>query len=125
VPGDGAKVPPLRFHTDRVRIVILDRRARRQNAQSPRRWFPGMTCAICGEGIRQWQAFNHDHQLPMAKGGAKGRKNKQYTHVLCNSVKGDRYPFSLRTQAEREAVRNRVRPETYAKLQRIWAGETA
>ena len=92
---------------------------------SARRWRPGLTCSICGELIRRWQAFNHDHVVPMSLGGRKGKANKQLTHLLCNSVKGDRYPFSMRTPTERAAVRRWVKPETYQRLLRVWAGEAA
>ncbi len=104
-------------------MVVLGQPARPHGALSPRRWFPAMTCCICGERVRQWQPFSFDHIIPMAKGGPKGRRNKGFAHVLCNSVKGDRHPFSLRTPAEREAVRAWVRPETYARLLLVWAGQ--
>jgi hypothetical protein len=86
-------------------------------------WFPGMTCSICGTPIRQWQWFNWDHDIPMARGGRRGRANKRYAHLLCNSVKGDRWPFSLRTPEERRAVQALVHPRTYQRLTRIWRGE--
>ncbi len=120
------RASPLRIRTHRppLRIVVFEGQwTQRDNAQNPRRWFPGMACSICGEYIRLWQPFNFDHHVPLAKGGAKGRKNKRFTHVLCNTIKGDRHPFSLRTPAEREAIRPFVRPEVYAKLLRVWAGE--
>lgn len=106
----------------RLRYVILDRAARKNGVQSPRRWYPGMACAICGEAIRRWQEFNHDHQVPLSKGGAKGRKNKTFTHVVCNTVKGCKHPFSLKTPAEREAIREQVKPQTWAKLVVAWNG---
>ncbi len=81
-----------------------------------------MMCGICCEFIRPWQPYNIDHEVPMSRGGRRGKINKQYAHQLCNSVKGDRYPFSLRTPEEREAVRALVQPATYCKLQRVWAG---
>ncbi len=87
-----------------------------------RRWHPGMACGICGELIRSWQPFNHDHVVPMSKGGPRGRRNKTFAHLLCNCVKGDRHPFSLRTAADREAARTLVTARTYARLQQIWAG---
>jgi len=58
----------------------------------------------------------------MSKGGRRGKANKTFTHTLCNSVKGDRYPFNLRTPAEREAVRAVVSERTYARLERTWRG---
>lgn len=118
-PGQGSDLP----HSRRIAHIVADRFARKANAQSPRRWFPGMTCSICGEGIRQWQVFNFDHVVPMSAGGARGRRNKRYAHVLCNSIKADRHPFSLRTRVEREAVRARVKPATYARLLDVWAGK--
>ncbi len=107
----------------RIELIIAERFRRKQNALSPRRWHPALTCWICAELIRQWQPFNFDHMVPMSKGGRRGRANKAYTHVLCNSVKGDQHPFFLRTAAEREAVRARVRPDVYRRLERVWAGE--
>lgn len=70
-----------------------------------------------------WQRFNWDHEIPVSKGGRRGRLNRRIAHCLCNSVKGDRYPFSLRTKAEREAFKAHVLPRTYRRLQRIWNGE--
>lgn len=96
---------------------------REVGALSYRRWFPGMTCGICGELIRIWQSFNQDHIVPMSRGGKRGKVNKVYAHCLCNAVKGDRYPFSLRTLADREAVWDLVSERTYDKLMRVWAGE--
>lgn len=99
---------------------------RRKNAALARRvWFPGMTCFICGEPIRPWQLFNRDHIVPMSVGGRRGRENKTYTHCLCNSVKGNRAGFLLRTPQQREAVRAWVKPATYQRLLRTWAGEAA
>ncbi len=95
---------------------------REPGAQSPRLWFPQMRCAICGERVCRWQPFNFDHAVPMSLGGKRGKKNKQFAHALCNSVKNNRHPFSLRTVEEREAVRLLVRPETYSRLQQVWAG---
>jgi hypothetical protein len=109
----------------RVAIVILEPAARQPGAQSPRRWAPGMRCSICGERIHRWQAFNFDHQVPIACGGARGKTNKKPAHLLCNAVKGRRHPFALRTPAQRAAARGIVAPRTYARLQRIWAGHAA
>lgn len=81
-----------------------------------------MACSICGEPVRQWQQFNWDHGVPVSLGGKRGRSNKAYAHCLCNAVKGNRHPFSLRTAAERDAVRARVRPQTWQQLCLIWAG---
>lgn len=106
-------------------IQMVDRFRHNNGALSRRLWYPGMACSICGEPIRPWQLFNRDHVIPMSAGGRKGRENKAYAHVLCNSVKGDRHPFSLRTPAEREAVRALVKPATYERLLRTWAGEAA
>ena len=92
-------------------------------AQHPSRWFLGMTCAICGTPITPWQDFNRDHHIPLSRGGRRGRINKVWAHCLCNSVKGNRHPFSLRTPADREAIRPHVNPRTYRRLERIWAGE--
>jgi hypothetical protein len=89
----------------------------------PRYWRPGAVCPICGEPIRMWQQYNWDHQVPMSQGGARGRKNKYLAHMLCNSVKGNTYPFSLRTPADRAALRARVKPALYARLERVWRGE--
>ncbi len=89
----------------------------------PRHWQPGAVCPICGEAIRMWQQYNWDHQVPMSQGGARGRRNKYLAHLLCNSVKGNSYPFSLRTAADRDAVRARVKPALYARLERVWRGE--
>lgn len=107
----------------RVPIVLLDHIHRAHGALSPRRWYPGMTCSICGERIRQWQPFNFDHAVPISRGGRRGMANKFFAHCLCNAVKGDRYPFSLRTPAEREAVREWVTPRTWRRLVGVWAGE--
>lgn len=88
----------------------------------PEHWRYGMCCCICGSAIQPWQRFNWDHQVPMAKGGRRGRANKDYAHVVCNSVKGDRWPFSLRTEQDRDAVRAWVKPRVWRRLQRIWNG---
>lgn len=85
-------------------------------------WVDGMTCHICGADILQHHPFNYDHVVPMALGGAKGKANKTFTHVLCNMVKGSAYPFFMRTPAERERVRRLVKPSTYARLQLLWIG---
>jgi len=92
-------------------------------AQDPRHWFEGMSCSICGTTVWPWQEFNYDHGQPVSRGGRRGRINKAFAHVLCNSVKADRFPFSLRTAADREAVRRFITPRTFRRLQRIWAGE--
>lgn len=104
---------------------LVEHLASQQNALSPRRWVPGNFCSICGTYIFSVQSFNWDHEIPMSRGGRRGRPNKRFAHLLCNSVKGDRFPFSLRTPAEREAARAFVRPQTYRKLQKIWKGEPA
>lgn len=106
----------------RIELIIAERFRRKQNALSPRRWHPTLACWICGELIRQWQPFNWDHMVPMSKGGRRGRANKTYTHVLCNTVKGDRHPFFLRTVEERAAARALIRPVVYERLLRVWAG---
>lgn len=92
-------------------------------AASLRRWSPGICCQICGEKIFSYQRFNTDHTIPMSLGGRPGKANKALAHVLCNLVKGDRYPFSLRTAQEREEIRRLVREKTWQALCRIWAGE--
>jgi len=79
-------------------------------------------CHICWESIYPWQPLNWDHVVPMAKGGARGVKNKRLTHEICNTVKGDQIDFYLRTEAEREAIRLLVKPATYARLVRAWNG---
>lgn len=96
---------------------------RHSNAQHPRRWHPLLDCSICGELIRRWQPFNFDHEIPMARGGRRGKVNKRPAHQLCNAVKGDRYPFSLRTSQDRLAVQARVTVRTYRRLQAVWRGE--
>lgn len=106
-------------HRFTARVPFL----RNPQAVTPRRWYPGMTCSICGAEIRSYQRFNRDHTIPRAAGGPAGRKNKAPAHVLCNLVKGSRHPFSMRTADEREQVRVRVTPDTWRRLLRIWAGE--
>lgn len=83
-------------------------------------WIPGARCSICGARIWHWQAFNWDHEKPMSLGGARGRRNKALAHVLCNSVKQSRHPFSMKTPEEREAARKLIKPATYEKLQALW-----
>lgn len=107
----------------RIAIVVLEPPARVPGAANPRRWYPGMACHICAEQIRQWQPFNHDHVIPMSLGGRRGKINKAFAHVLCNSVKGNRYPFHMRTAAERAAARTLVTEATYERLERTWRGE--
>lgn len=97
-------------------------RSKDRNATSRRRWVAGSCCQICGERIFFYQRFNWDHIVPMSLGGARGRSNKALSHVLCNSVKGSRHPFSLRTKQEREQIRHVVRDETWLALCRVWAG---
>lgn len=116
-------VPDPSSRISRVERIIADRRRRKMNALSPARWYPGMHCWICWSPITREQRFNFDHKIPMSQGGARGRRNKAYTHVLCNTVKGDRYPFFLRTPAERDAVRQSIRPDLFERLQRLWSGE--
>lgn len=112
----------LRTRDGWVKVATSERFVQPQGALSPRLWFPGMTCSICGTAIRQWQQFNWDHDIPISRGGPRGRRNKRHAHLLCNSVKGNRHPFSLRAPADREAIRVWVKPSTYAKLQQVWAG---
>lgn len=81
-----------------------------------------MVCNICGERIRQWQAWSFDHEVPISRGGRRGKINKKPAHLLCNSVKGDAWPFSLRTPVEREAIRGVVHPRTYDRLVQVWSG---
>lgn len=85
-------------------------------------WIPGVCCSICGERIEQFQAFNWDHELPMSLGGPRGRRNKALAHVLCNSVKQSRHPFSMKTAEEREFIRHYIKKATYAKLVELWSG---
>lgn len=89
-------------------------------ALSPRYWSENLVCCICGSRILRSHPFNRDHIIPMAKGGPRGKVNKAFAHLLCNSVKGDRFPFSLRTPEEREAVRAWVTARTYNKLLWLW-----
>jgi len=87
-----------------------------------RHWQPGTLCMICGEKILPYQAFNWDHLIPMSRGGERGKSNKFLAHAICNAVKGNRWPFFLRTNSERQAVRKRVTPKTWAALMRAWLG---
>lgn len=105
-----------------MRILPTPRERRHPGAASPRRWAPGLSCSICGTPIHRWQRFNWDHVIPMSRGGKRGRSNKAHAHLLCNSVKNDRYPFSLKTDDERARIRAHLRPETWARLLTIWAG---
>lgn len=95
----------------------------RQGAQKLKRWYPGALCSICGEHIHVWQRFNFDHIVPVSRGGKRGKVNKALAHCLCNAVKGAQYPFSMRTPAERDAVRAQVTTRTWRRLNRIWRGE--
>lgn len=81
-----------------------------------------MLCTICGESIRQWQRWSWDHVIPMSRGGRRGKSNKAPAHVLCNCIKGDRYPFAMKTTAERQYIKSRVSPQTWARLCMIWSG---
>jgi hypothetical protein len=92
------------------------------SASNPRHWKPGSLCIICGEKIFPYQRFNFDHLIPMSRGGPRGRSNKYLSHLICNMVKGDRWPFWLRTNSERLAVRKHVKPKTWEALQRAWKG---
>lgn len=94
-----------------------------QIAQPRQSWRDGMFCHICGTAITRVQPWNLDHVQPLARGGRKGKINKAPAHVLCNSVKGDKHPFSLRTEADRDAVREWLKPSTYRKLLRVLSGE--
>src|SRR3954471_3388529 len=93
-----------------------------QDAQPNRRWQPGAVCSICGETIYSYQRFNFDHEVPMFKGGGRGRANKRLAHCICNAVKADRYPFSMRTMQERALVRSMVSESIWALLLRAWRG---
>lgn len=88
-----------------------------------RHWKPNLPCSICGTVIEQWQWFNWDHIVPMSLGGRRGRSNKALAHRLCNSVKGNRFPFSLKTPEEREAARRLVSARVWTYLERVWSGE--
>lgn len=92
------------------------------SVRAKRRWHPSVACRICGESIHLWQRFNFDHFVPVSKGGRKGRINKHLAHSLCNAVKGNRHPFSLKTTAEREQIRPYLREQTWLALCRIWDG---
>ncbi len=91
------------------------------SVRAKRRWRPHLLCRICGCTIHMWQRFNFDHRVPLSKGG-RGRVNKHLAHSLCNAVKGNRHPFSLRTETDRARLRPFVRTETWDALCRIWAG---
>lgn len=97
---------------------------RQAGSLDPRTWKPGMVCSICGEFIRRHQGFNLDHEIPISRGGRRGKINKRIVHVICNAVKGSRYPFSLRTAEERAAVRSLVQDKTFRRLAMVWAGGT-
>lgn len=92
------------------------------NSVHRRRWKPGSVCIICGEKIYSYQRFNWDHLIPMAKGGHRGRSNKFLAHAICNAVKGDQWPFWLRSNEERQRVRNGVSDRTWQALLRAWYG---
>lgn len=79
-------------------------------------------CDICWESIYPWQDINWDHVIPMAQGGARGGKNKRLTHSICNTVKGSRLNFTLRTVEERDALHDVVKTSTWVKLLRAWSG---
>lgn len=85
-------------------------------------WKSGAVCIICGERIHLFQQFNYDHLIPVSRGGQRGRENKYLAHVICNSVKGNQWPFWLRSRAEREKTRTVVRHQTWLALCRAWAG---
>ncbi len=109
----------------RIAVIVLEPPERVHGSLSPRRWAPNLRCGICGEKIHRWQPFNVDHVVPMSLGGKRGKTNKVFAHLLCNSVKGNRHPFSLRTPSEREAVRALVSPVTYERLRRTWSGQSS
>lgn len=98
-------------------MTVTDHRA-----TSRRHWKPGSICVICGEKIYSFQQFNWDHLIPMSRGGQRGRNNKYRTHVICNAVKGNKWPFWLRTENEREQVRRKVREKTWLALCAAWEG---
>lgn len=85
-------------------------------------WREGLDCSICGSPITALQSCNWDHDPPRSRGG-RGRRDRNLAHCLCNAVKGDQHPFSLRTPEQRAAIATRVTARTYRRLQRIWAGE--
>lgn len=90
--------------------------------RAKRRWKRGLCCRICGCTIHMWQRFNFDHSVPVSRGGRRGRINKHLAHSLCNAVKGNRHPFSLKRPEEREQIRPYLREQTWLALCRIWAG---
>lgn len=81
-------------------------------------------CDICWESIYPWQDINWDHVVPRSQGGARGARNKRLAHSICNTVKGSRLNFTLRTKPEREALRLQVKATTWTRLERAWHGQS-
>lgn len=66
----------------------------------------GKTCHICGgeinlkaprgQGEPGWEYSLHfDHVIPLSKGGTHTIRNVKPAHGICNSMKGNKYPFYL------------------------------
>jgi len=52
-------------------------------------------CGICG-GWVFWEEATRDHIIPVAGRGSDTKQNLQLAHSRCNSMKGRRFPFTLR-----------------------------
>jgi 5-methylcytosine-specific restriction enzyme A len=48
----------------------------------------GFRCHICGQGYIRGQAWEIDHDLPLAKGGTFHLRNLRLAHARCNREKG-------------------------------------
>lgn len=46
-------------------------------------------CPLCSKHLLLEEA-NIDHKVPKSKGGSNDQSNLQATHIICNSLKGDR-----------------------------------
>ena len=81
----------------------------------------GLRCAICGEmcnwNDHSWSRYSGptypsiDHIVPMSKGGGHTWDNVQVTHIICNSLKGDKLEEDKSHEAN---SRGTVQGNTYA-----------
>jgi 5-methylcytosine-specific restriction endonuclease McrA len=50
----------------------------------------GLRCHLCGEGPREGDSFEVDHDVSLACGGSDELANKRLAHASCNRLKGGR-----------------------------------
>lgn len=60
----------------------------------------GMICQICGLPVDEYLkhpdhfSLSFDHAVPLSKGGTHTNDNLQVSHLICNLLKSDQYPYT-------------------------------